>query len=172
MLGTLSPDKMVWIDYVISGVVFISAIMGLLRGFIKEAFALLAWMVAIWVGVNYSRDFSALLQNMISYPSARIATAFAVLFFMTLILASLISFLLNHLIEKTGLTGTDRLVGMMFGVARGVVLTAVMVMVGGVTPLPEDSWWKQSQLIPPFQSLAVWLKGRIPSELAGYINFR
>jgi membrane protein required for colicin V production len=172
MFAALSPDKMGWVDYAICGVILLSAMMGLWRGFIKEAFALCAWVAAIWVGVNYTRDFLVLVHKLISYPSARIATAFAVLFVMTLILASLISFLLNHLIEKTGLTGTDRLVGMLFGVARGAVLIAVMVMVGGVSPLPEDPWWKQSQLIPPFQSLAVWLKGHIPSELAGYINFR
>ncbi len=172
MLEFLSLDKMIWIDYVISSIVLISAVIGLLRGFIKEAFALVTWMFAIWVGVHYSRDFSALIQNVISYPSARIASAFAVLFFATLILGGLISFILNHLIEKTGLTGTDRLVGMLFGLVRGAVLVAVMVMLAGLTPLPEDPWWKQSLLIPPFQTFAIWLKNHIPTELAGYINYR
>jgi membrane protein required for colicin V production len=112
------------------------------------------------------------LQKVISYPSARIATAFGILFFMTLILGGLISFILNHLIEKTGLTGTDRLLGLLFGVLRGAVLVSIMVMLAGVSPLPEDPWWKQSLLIPPFQSLAVWLKDHIPSDLAGYIHYR
>lgn len=172
MLEFLPIDKMIWVDYAISAIVLISAVIGLLRGFIKEAFALFIWVVAIWVGVQYSRDLSLLLQKSISYPSARIATAFAGLFIATLILGGLISFILNHLIEKTGLTGTDRLLGMVFGLMRGAVLVAVMVMLAGVTPLPEDPWWKQSLLISPFQSFAVWLKNHIPSELAGYINFR
>lgn len=172
MLDFLPWEKMIWIDYAISALVLISAIIGLLRGFIKEAFALVTWIVAIWVGLHYSRDFSALLQGSISYPSARIATAFAALFFSTLILGGLISFILNHLIEKTGLTGTDRLTGMLFGVIRGAVLVSIMVMLAGLTPLPEDPWWKESILIPPFQALAVWLKAHIPTELAGYINFR
>lgn len=163
---------MIWVDYAISILVVISAFIGLLRGFIKEAFALAAWVLAIWVGMQYSRDFAVLLQDTISYPSARIATAFGLLFFMTLILGGLISFILNQLIEKTGLTGTDRLLGMLFGVVRGSVLVALMVMLAGITPLPEDPWWKQSLLIPPFQSLAVWLKEHIPSGLAGYINYR
>lgn len=172
MLDALQVDKMIWIDYAIVGLVLISAIIGLIRGFIKEAFALFTWIVAIGVGLHYSRDFAVLLQNVISYPSARIATAFILLFFMTLILGSLISFILNHLIEKTGLTGTDRLVGMLFGITRGAVLVSVMVMLAGITPLPEDPWWKQSLLIPPFQSLALWLKDHIPSDLAGYIHYR
>lgn len=163
---------MIWIDYAITAVVLMSAIMGLWRGFIKEAFALCIWVVAIWVGIHYSRDFSLLLQNVITYPSARIITTFIGLFVATLILGSVISFILNHLIEKTGLTGTDRLLGMLFGVLRGAVLVAVLVMLSGLTPLPEDPWWKHSVLIPPFQTFAVWLKTHIPTELAGYINYR
>ena len=122
--------------------------------------------------MHYSRDFAVLLQNTITYPSVRIAIAFLLLFFMTLILGSLISFILNQLIEKTGLTGTDRLLGMVFGIIRGLVLVSVMVMLAGLTPLPEDPWWKHSLLIPPFQSLAIWLKDHIPSDLMGYIHYR
>lgn len=172
MLDVLPLDKMIWIDYAIAGLVLVSAVIGLFRGFIKEAFALLTWVVAIGVGLHYSRDFAVLLQNAINYPSARIATAFILLFFMTLVLGGLISFILNHLIEATGLTGTDRLLGMLFGIARGAVLVSVMVLLAGVTPLPEDPWWKQSLLIPPFQALAVWLKSHIPSDLMGYIHYR
>ena len=172
MLDALPLDKMIWVDYAISFLISVSAAIGLFRGFIKEAFALFTWIVAIGIGLHYSRDFAVLLQTVISYPSARIASAFILLFFMTLIVGSLISFILNHLVEKTGLTGTDRLLGMLFGIVRGAVLISVIVMLAGVTPLPEDSWWKQSLLIPPFQSLAIWLKEHIPSELMGYIHFR
>lgn len=168
----LSTSNWVWIDYAIAGIVVVSAVAGLVRGFIKEAFALATWIVAIWVGMQYSRDLSPILQNTVSYPSARIALAFAILFFATLILGGLINFLLSQLVEKTGLTGSDRLVGMGFGIVRGAVLVAVLVMLAGLTPLPEDPWWKQSLLIPPFQSLAVWLKDHIPSSLAGHINYR
>lgn len=172
MFNSLPLDKMIWIDYSIACLIIVSALIGLFRGFIKEAFALLTWVVASGVGMHYSRDFAVLLQDSISQPSARVAAAFVILFFMTLILGSLISFILNQLIEKTGLTGTDRLLGMLFGIIRGAVLVAILVMLGGITPLPEDPWWQQSLLIPPFQSLAIWLKDHIPSELTGYIHFR
>lgn len=172
MFDSLSLDRMLWIDYAISGLILLSAVIGLLRGFIKEAFALTVWAAAIWVSMHYSRDFAVLLQNTISHPPARAAAAFGLLFFMTLVLGGVIGFILHQLIEKTGLTGSDRILGMLFGVLRGSVLVAVLVMLGGLTPLPEDPWWKQSLLIPPFQSLAVWLKDHIPSALAGYIHFR
>jgi membrane protein required for colicin V production len=60
---------------------------------------------------------------------------------------------------------------MIFGIARGLVVVSITVMLAGLTPLPEDSWWKESMLIPPFQSLAVWLRDQIPSGLAGYVNY-
>ncbi len=162
---------MIWIDYTIVGLILISSVIGLLRGFFREAFSLVIWVAAIWIGLTFSREFSVYFDALISYPSARIATAFAVLFFMTLILGGLISYLLGELVKKTGLTGTDRFVGMFFGIARGMVVVAIIIMLAGLTPLPEDPWWKESTLIPPFQSLAVWLRDHIPSGMAGYVNY-
>ncbi len=163
---------MIWIDYAILGLIFISLVIGLFRGLIREAFSLFTWIIAIWIGLSFSRKFSVFLEPVISYPSARIAAAFAVLFLVTLILGGIISFLLSALVKKTGLTGTDRFAGMIFGIARGMVVVAVLVMLAGLTPLPEDTWWKKSKLIPPFQSLAVWLRDQVPSSMAGYFNYQ
>lgn len=162
---------MIWIDYAIIGLISISSIIGLLRGFIREVFSLVIWMVATWVALTFSREFSGLLEGIIDYPSARIAAAFAILFVITLILGALISYLLGELVKRTGLTGSDRFAGMIFGIARGLIVVAIVIMLGGLTPLPEDSWWKESVLIPPFQSLAVWLHDHIPSSLAGYVKY-
>ena len=83
---------MIWIDFAILGLIVISLIIGLLRGLIKEAFSLVTWIIAVWVGLTFSREFSVLLENFIVYPSARIATAFGILFLITLILGSIISY--------------------------------------------------------------------------------
>ena len=159
-------------DYTIAGIIVVSALAGLMRGFIKEAFALVIWAVAVWVGMNFSHSVAPLFQNQVSIPSVRIGLAFAALFFVTLIIGSLLSFILVQLVSKTGLTGTDRLLGMAFGLFRGMFLVALLILLAGFTPLPEDPWWKQSQLIPPFQNLAFWLKDRIPSNVADYLNYR
>lgn len=162
---------MIWIDYTIIGLIAISSIIGLLRGFIKEAFSLTIWVFAFWVGLTFSREFSSFLEGVISIPSVRVSAAFGLLFITTLILGALVSYLLNELVKKTGLTGSDRFAGMIFGITRGLILVSIIVMMAGMTPLPEDSWWKESTLIPPFQSLAVWLRDHIPSGLTNYINF-
>jgi membrane protein required for colicin V production len=164
---------MIWIDFTIIGFVLISLVIGLLRGVIKEVFSLAFWIVAIWVGMNFSRDFSRFLEPVISHPSARIAASFVSLFVITLVLGGLIGFILGErLIKQTGLTFGDRFLGMVFGCFRGVVVVAVMIVLAGLTSLPEDSWWKKSRLIPPFQSFAVWLRDHNPSGMAGYINYR
>lgn len=164
--------ELIWVDYAIASLLSIAAIIGLLRGAVKEAFTLLTWMAAWGLGLYYSRDFAMLLQTVIIYPTARIVAGFGLLFCMTLLLGRLIAFILQYLFEKTGLTGSDRLLGMLFGVMRGSIWVGVAVMLAGVTRLPEEPWWKQSLLIPPFQFLAVWLKDHIPSALAGYIHYR
>ena len=162
---------MIWIDYTIIGLIGISSLIGLLRGFIREAFSLVLWVVAIWIGITYSQAFSVYLEQFIQYPSARLAASFGILFFVTLILGAMISYLLSELVKKTGLTGSDRFAGMIFGIARGFVVVAIIVMLAGLTPLPKDAWWKESVLIPPFQSLAVWFRENIPSGLAGYVSY-
>ena len=162
---------MIWIDYAIIGLISISLIIGLFRGLISEAFALVSWGVAFWVGLTFSTPFATLLENSIADPSTRIAAAFIALFLLTLILGAIINKLLSVLIDKTGLSGTDRIAGLIFGIARGMFLVVILVMLAGLTPLPESAWWKESQLIPVFQTLAVWLKQHMPEGIANYLNY-
>lgn len=163
---------MIWIDYSIIGLIVISLIIGLFRGFVKEAFSLLTWVVAIFIGLTFSREFSSYLDALISYPSARMAVAFVVLFIATLIVGGIIGFLLGELVKKTGLTGSDRFAGMIFGIGRGMLVVALLVMLAGLTPLPEDPWWRESKLIPPFQRLAVWMRDNFPAGMADFIHYR
>ncbi|BBL71025.1 CvpA family protein [Methylogaea oryzae] len=163
---------MIWIDYAIIGLISLSAIVGLIRGFVREGFSLALWILAGWIGLTFSREFSVYLEASISMPSARIAAAFGILFVMTLVVGGLVGFLVSKLVSATGFSGTDRLAGLVFGVARGAVIVSVLVLLAGVTPLPEDPWWKESQLIPPFQKLALWLRGQLPAGVAGYVTYR
>jgi membrane protein required for colicin V production len=167
-----ATSSWVWVDYTIAGVTLLSAVMGFLRGIVKEVYALFVWGLAFWVGSHYSHELSALFQNSVSNPGVRVSLAFILLFIMTLILGGVISLLLSYLLHKTGLSGTDRILGFGFGLLRGYVLVAVLIILAGFTALPQEPWWKQSKLLPPVQSFAVWLKEHIPSNVADYIKFR
>jgi len=163
---------MTWIDYVIIGLVFIAFITGFLRGFSLEFFSLVFWLLAIGVGLSFSREFSVFLESIISNPLPKIAASFLLLFLITLIVGSLIRVLLGESIKKTTLTFTDRLGGMIFGALHGMVVVVVLVMLAGLTALPDDLWWKESKLLPSFQTCVIWSRDHIPSGLAEYIHYR
>jgi membrane protein required for colicin V production len=163
---------MTWIDYVIIGLVFIAFITGFLRGFSLEFFSLVFWLLAIGVGLSFSREFSVFLESIISNPLPKIAASFLLLFLITLIVGSLIRVLLGESIKKTTLTFTDRLGGMIFGALHGMVVVVVLVMLAGLTALPDDLWWKESKLLPSFQVCVIWSRDHIPSGLAEYIHYR
>lgn len=167
----LETSALIWVDYIIIGVVLLSALIGLFRGFVKEAFSLGTWVVAFLVALRFSQPFSLNLLEYIDVPSVRVAAAFIILMIVTLILGAMLSFLVSQLVEKTGLTGTDRFAGFLFGVARGVVVMSVLVLLAGLTPLPQDPWWVESTLIPPFQELSVWLRSHIPEGVSGYLSY-
>lgn len=159
-----------WVDWCIIGIIGLSGLIGLIRGLVREVFSLAAWGAAVWVGLRYSRDLGVYLETAIPDPAARLAAAFVILFIASLLLAGVAAFLLNRLIETTGLSGTDRFLGLWFGLGRGVLVVAVLVLLASATPLPEDPWWKASKLIPPFQSLSLWLRDQIPSDYASRIK--
>lgn len=159
------------LDMAILGILLISAGISFIRGFAKEVFSLAAWIIAIWVAVTYTGVGSQFLESYISHPTARVATAFITLFLVTLILGTLTNSLLSGLIKKTGLSGTDRMVGLIFGAARGGVIVAVLVLLAGITEFPEQVWWHESKFLGHFEQMAFWLKGYLPPDVASNIVY-
>ena len=163
---------MIWVDFTLIGLIFIAIVTGLLRGFIKEVFSLGFWILASWVSLRFSREFSGFLVSAISHPSARMLVSFVALLAITLGLGGLIGFLLSVLAKNNKLTFMDRFGGMVFGVICGLIMVTVIIILAGLTPLPKDSWWTESTLIPPFQLLAVWLRDHMSLGIAEYIKYR
>ena len=160
-----------WIDVVIISLIALSAILSLFRGFVKEALALITWLVALWVAMAFYEEFAVWLSQWITVPSAQKATAFGVLFVCVLLLGAMVNYLAGKLVDKTGLTGTDKMLGVVFGVARGAVIVAILVLLAGLTPLPQDPWWQDSQFLGYFEDLAVWMRDFLPSEIADNISY-
>lgn len=160
-----------WVDVVIISVVSISALISLIRGFVREAFSLAVWMLAFWISWSFFREFSIRLESFIETPSVRLGVAFAVLMVVSLAIGGLINYLVIQLVQKTGLSGSDRFIGMIFGVARGVLVVAALVILAGLTPFPGDPWWQESRLIPYFEELAVWLLEMLPVDVAEKFQF-
>lgn len=164
-------QQLIFIDYIILAIIIVSAIVGLLRGFLREIISLATWGAAIAIGIIFSEDASAHLAPYVSVPSVRIILAFGILFIATLFLGGLINMLVNQIVKATGLSGTDRVVGFVFGIMRGAVLVAILVLAAGLTPLTKDPWWQQSQLLIYFEPLAVGLREMFPPDLFEQFTF-
>lgn len=147
-----------WADWVIVAIIVVSALLSLRRGFVKEALSLVTWVAAFIVARVFTDNLSGLLADYIDTPSARVIAAFAILFVLTLILGALVNKLISMIVAATGLSSTDRLLGMVFGLARGGLLVVVIVALLGMTPVIQDRWWQQSQLIPHFALMEEWTR--------------
>ncbi len=159
-----------WADYTILAVLGLSVLMGLWRGFIGEVLALACWACAFWVAWLFGPALADQFSASISTPSVRVLLAYAVCFVAVLIAGAIVAFLMRKLIEGSGLSGTDRLLGMVFGLVRGAVLVVLVVFLIGFTPAKRDPWWNQSQLLPSFERGAHWLGERLPAEVARYLQ--
>ena len=159
-----------WTDYIIIAILAISVMVGLWRGLISEVLALAIWIAAFWVAWTFGPAVAAHFDRFITLPSARIIVGYGICFIAVLILGALLRFIISKLVESTGLSGTDRLLGMVFGFFRGVLLVTLLVFLIGFTSFTRDFWWQQSVLLPQFQRVAAWLEQRVPTSAQQYLH--
>lgn len=145
------------VDWVIVGIVILSSLISIKRGFVREAMSLATWIAALIIGRLFASQLSTLLTGYIDTPSVRLGIAFAVLFAATLIVGAMVNHILSEFIKRTGLSGTDRVFGMVFGLLRGGVIVLVLVLILHPTPVAQDAWWQDSLFIPQVVEVVEWL---------------
>ncbi len=142
-----------WADWVIVAIIALSCAISLIRGFIKEALSVAIWLTAFGIATWFSPKLAPLLAAYIDAISLRQMAAFAALFIATLLVGGAVNYLLSTLVKATGLSGTDRLLGVLFGFIRGFVIIMVIVLyLPQMVPVDQDEWWNDSSLIPHFLS--------------------
>lgn len=161
---------MEYADYIVLIIIALSVLVGAIRGFVKEAFSLLVWAAAFLVAFQYSGALALQLENHIELPSARTSLAFAGLFLSVLMVGGMLTYLVGKMVEKTGLSGTDRLLGGVFGGVRGLVLILALILVAGLTPIPQDSWWQSSRSIQSLMPLAEWSAKFLPDYILEHLE--
>ncbi|MBP8171100.1 MAG: CvpA family protein [Pseudomonas sp.] len=150
-----------WVDWAIIAIIAVSSLISLKRGFVKEALSLVTWIIAGVVAWLFGGALSQHLTEFIDMPSARVIAGCAILFVATLLVGALVNFLISELVRVTGLSGTDRFLGMVFGGARGALLVVVLTGLLSLAPVQQDPWWQQSSLLPHFLMVADWSKNLI-----------
>ncbi len=158
-------------DYVVIAVVAVSLLLGLWRGVIGELIALLGWGLGLFAAFEYGEPFGAVVFAGMADPALRLAVACVTIFVSVLVVMALIRMLIGKMIKALGLSLSDRLLGMVFGLARGALISLVLVALGGMTAAPTQSWWQLSTLAAPLESAVLAIKPMLPDDLAKRIRF-
>lgn len=161
---------MIWVDWLIIAIVALSAAISLIRGFVVEALSIVIWVLALWAAFRFTAPFASVFLGSIDLPSVRLAVAALILIVSILVLGSMLSWVVGRLVRSTGLSGTDRLLGAVFGALRGVLTVIALVAVASWTPVCQDPWWRQSRLIPTVEAIAIYARDFLPAKLREIIG--
>ncbi len=148
------------VDIIVLFVIGFSALFGVMRGFVKEAISLIKWILATWIAATFAAKLAPMLP--IDSDAAAQATAFAVLFITIFVVGSLASFVVSTIVKTTGLSGPDRVFGLLFGVLRGAMIVVVFVVIGQKVSLPDQGWWQESVMLEKFEQVAIKMQELIP----------
>ncbi|MBC7983755.1 MAG: CvpA family protein [Candidatus Obscuribacterales bacterium] len=147
-------------DYVIIGVLVISLVLGTIRGFMREAIGLLAWLGGLWLAWRYAHLVTPALGGLLADEPLRTWVARAIILLSVMLFAWIFAGILSYFIHQSGLSVTvDRLLGGLFGLLRGAALVALVTLVAQVVQLHQMNWWKKSQLLPYAVTVADWISG-------------
>ena len=145
---------MALIDILIAAGVVLSIVIGLLRGFVKEAISVAALLVAIWASMYFGPEVGSVSDSWLSSSELQVWFGRILVFAVILSLGGLIGWGISKLVRLSVLSGMDRFLGSLFGFGRGVLLTAVFMIGGEFAGFNNDGWWQDSVLIPQFEVVA------------------
>jgi len=153
------------LDIAIAVVMVISIGIGFARGLVKEAMSIASLLVAVWAAFNFGAAAGSLSSSWLSSPDLQLWFGRILTFIIVLMLGGLLSWAVTKLIRLSVLSGTDRVLGMIFGLARGAVLIALVVMIGQYADMQETDWWQASHFIQYAEYVADWLRVMGPKGL-------
>lgn len=146
-------------DYLIIGVLAFSALLGLLRGFLREAIGVIAWLGGLWLAWRYAPVIEPLLGGALENPPVSTWAARAIIVIAVLMLGWLVAGVLNYVLRNSSLSiMVDRLLGFLFGLVRGAVVIAAVVMLAQFVQLNDMPWWKKSKLLPFTSEYSGWIQ--------------
>lgn len=158
-------------DYAVLLIAGFSVLLSVMRGMAREILALLSWVAAFWVANAFSGQLVPMLPVSIPNESLRYLAAFVILFLATLLVTSLITIALSEVIKNLGLKPADRLLGAFFGLARGMLIVLVIVLVAGLTALPRQPFWRNAMFSAPLEAVAQMVKPWLPEDFSKHINY-
>ncbi len=162
---------MTWVDWIVIGVIGFSALLGLWHGLIREVLALVGWIAAGVCAAVFGSEVASMLPAAVPGPGLRLILGVALTFVAVRLGVGLVSFIIARIARAVGVGIGDRMLGGLFGAARGVVVLLLAVLIAGLTSLPKDPGWRDSMFAPPLVQLALIARPFLPRELIDLIRF-
>ena len=159
-------------DWAVMTVVVLSSLLGMWRGLVSEVFALLGWVAAFFAARMWGGPAADVLSVWLHDASLRQVAGYAAVFVVTLLLFAALGFLLSRFLRMIGMGLVDRFLGTLFGIARSLLIVLAGVLLGGLTELPRQDWWREALLAPPLETAVVAAKPWLPPQVAQRIRFR
>lgn len=158
-------------DYAVLGILGLSILLSVMRGFLREVLALLSWVVAFWLATLYAGEVAPMLPEAIPSEQLRLLAAYALVFFAALLVMSLLSITIGQFLKLVGIGPLDRLLGAVFGLARGVVIVLALVVVGGLTSLPKEPFWRNATFSAPLEAIVQSAKPWLPKAIGSRLKY-
>lgn len=159
-------------DFVVLGLIVISLSIGAWRGVVSEILALIAWVAAFLAARIWGAQVGGWEMLGLTDAFWRHIAGFLLVFVVVLVLFALARWLMTLMLKAVGLRPLDRVLGSVFGIARGLLVAWVAVLLSGFTALPQETWWRQAVLAPPLETAVIATKPWLPPDLAKRIRYR
>jgi membrane protein required for colicin V production len=157
--------KMVTLDYIILAIILISAIAGLIQGFLREACSLVTWVLGVWLAWKLGPVLAPHLGGALRTEPYGLWAGRAIVFVAVLVIGAIVGATVNHFVRLSMFSGLDRLLGLVLGVARGVVIVGVVIILAQAVKLDGEAWWKKSRLVPLAEPVAGALRAIVGDRL-------
>ena len=158
-------------DFILLFILGCSVIIGVKRGFIRELFSLVSWVVAFFVAITYAKVLAPLLPAALTHELVRWIISFIVLLILVRVVMMLLVGVVDALLGLGGLAGFNRMLGSLFGLARGALLVLILVLIGGLTAIPQEPFWKNARFSPYAEQAAMKVVPYLPQEIAKNIRY-
>lgn len=158
------------LDWLLLAILGVSALAGLLRGFVGIVASFAAWLFGGWAALALGGGMARFIAERPDPSPVQMLMGYGACFLIVSLLVALLAFVARRLLAAAGLTGVDRMLGLAIGGIRGLVLACALVLLLGFTPLPRQPQWQSSALVPLFKPGALWLATWLPVQLRAHLD--
>lgn len=156
---------MTTLDFIILGIVLVSAFAGLMRGFLVSVCSLLTWILAVWLSWKLAPSLVPHLGGTLRVEPYGLWASRAIFFLAILVVGAIIGAIVNRFARLSLFSGTDRFLGFLLGLLRGIVVLGVLTILAQNLRLDRENWWTRSRLAAEVEPVARALRVLIDERL-------